>query len=336
MDNAGRLRIAAQWDDASPFPSSGATLLARVGKHLAPVQVEYRDNGETRIETYDTMRYGYIDRFGKEVIPLKYSDAGDFAEGLARVKDPQTKLWGFIDTTGQLIIDSKFHEVGDFCCERAMVRFEKDGKLGFLDKTGELAIPCSFDGPAISRFTSEGLAWVRVRDPNTRTEMDGYIGVDGTWAIPPEYELCQNFYEGLACVRRTLKEPWIFIDTKGNEVFDTGAEDCHAFSEGTAAVQTVFSRGKDCEWRYVDKTGKAVPGLEHLYYLRCGVFRSGVAWVCDHRHEWGIIDRTGKVVLKPGTVQGVGRFENGLAMVEVGEEKVGYIDNKGKWIRKPL
>jgi hypothetical protein len=86
----------------------------------------------------------------------------------------------------------------------------------------------------------------------------------------------------------------------------------------------------------LDKRGHPVPGLERLPYLRCGVFRSGVAWVCDHKHQWGLIDTTGKVVMKPGTIAGVGRFEDGVAMVE--DEmggRFGYIDTKGDWVRRP-
>ncbi|MCX7985750.1 MAG: WG repeat-containing protein [Bacteroidales bacterium] len=39
-----------------------------------------------------------MDKSGKEVIPLKYDDAGYFSEGLARVK--LNDKWGYIDKNG--------------------------------------------------------------------------------------------------------------------------------------------------------------------------------------------------------------------------------------------
>ncbi|KAI9013476.1 hypothetical protein DFJ74DRAFT_682264 [Hyaloraphidium curvatum] len=335
IDRQGRLRIAPQYDgDAGEFRNG----LARVACHLAPVTVEVSDGGQVVTETYDTRRYGYIDKMGNLVIPMQFSDAGDFSdeEGLARVKDPKSKLWGFVNRAGRIAIPCSFYEVGDFCRGRAMVRKHERGRIGFIDGSGELVIPFTFSGPHMARFTKEGLCWARTWDPETGEEKDGFIGLDGSWAIPPEYALCQSFVEGLACVRRELNQPWIFIDTTGKEVIATGAEDCHAFSEGLAAIQTVHPSQGESEWRYVDKAGNVPhPGLAHLRYLRCGVFRDGVAWVCDKRRRWGLIDRQGKVVLEPGKVEGVGRFEDGLAMVEDFEGRAGYIDTRGQWVRRP-
>ena len=47
--------------------------------------------------------YGYIDREGKEVIPLIYDGAFNFSEGLARVaiEDSGKEKCGYIDTTGK-------------------------------------------------------------------------------------------------------------------------------------------------------------------------------------------------------------------------------------------
>lgn len=330
IDRVGALRISPTWDaDAGEF-REGLALVAR--SHVAPptVSVEGSGDNERRTEVYDMRRYGFVDLRGNLVVGLAFFDAGDFSEGLARVQDPKTKQWGFIDCTGSLVISFTFLEAGDFHQNRAMVRFQQEpGKLGFIDRAGALTIPCIFDGPSYTHFTTEDLAWVRVRGEDG-LERDGYINSDGGFAIEPVFELVQPFSEGLACVRKTAGSTWVFIDTKGDEIFDTGSDDCHSFSEGSAAVRTGPS-----EWRYVDRTGRSIAGLESLKYLRCGVFRNGVAWVCDQRRNWGLIDRTGKVVVRPGIVRGIGRFEDGIAMVEDGDGRVGYTDSAGTCIRRP-
>jgi len=44
-------------------------------------------------------KYGYVDKTGKEVIPLKYDYADSFREGLARAK--LNGKWGYIDRWGR-------------------------------------------------------------------------------------------------------------------------------------------------------------------------------------------------------------------------------------------
>ena len=46
-------------------------------------------------------KYGFIDKTGKEIIPLIYDSAGDFSEGVANVKS--NGKWITIDQTGEEI-----------------------------------------------------------------------------------------------------------------------------------------------------------------------------------------------------------------------------------------
>lgn len=48
---------------------------------------------------------GYIDKTGRLVIPCLFSEAHDFHDGLAMVREGRT--WGFIDKTGQMVIEYK-------------------------------------------------------------------------------------------------------------------------------------------------------------------------------------------------------------------------------------
>lgn len=51
-----------------------------------------------RTDEYDSPVYGYIDKMGNEVIPAKFSIAGDFKNGIALVD-----LENYIDKTGKVL-----------------------------------------------------------------------------------------------------------------------------------------------------------------------------------------------------------------------------------------
>ena len=77
------------------------------------------------------VNYGYIDRTGKEVIPLssEYRIMIHFSEGMAMVSDGDK--WGYIDTTGELVVPLKYDSAGIF--QGGMAWVELDGKWGFID-----------------------------------------------------------------------------------------------------------------------------------------------------------------------------------------------------------
>ncbi len=56
--------------------------------------------------------YGFIDKSGIEVIPLKYNKAGPFSEGLAVVKLNDES--SFIDKSGKVAIPLKYEFAGPF------------------------------------------------------------------------------------------------------------------------------------------------------------------------------------------------------------------------------
>ncbi|MGV3603021.1 MAG: WG repeat-containing protein [Dyadobacter fermentans] len=60
-------------------------------------------------------KWGYINPEGKEVIPLQYSRATDFKKGLAVVckKNGFEELCGVVDKTGKEVVSIKYQEVGE-------------------------------------------------------------------------------------------------------------------------------------------------------------------------------------------------------------------------------
>ncbi len=131
VDKTGKLAIAAQFEDADNF-SEG----------LAPIKI----GGETIWCPPDatgsrlgfTMRWGYIDRAGKLVIPPQFESAAPFSEGLAAIHNCDQAY--FIDKTGKTVISGNFRYVSSFSGGLAQIQtMTTDGLLsGYVDKSGTL------------------------------------------------------------------------------------------------------------------------------------------------------------------------------------------------------
>ena len=78
---------------------------------------------------------GFCNKSGDLVIPLIYSKAGFFSEGLAAVMDKKSKKCGYIDTNGNVVIPFRYDAGGQF--KNGVATVEKGGKLLEIDKTGK-------------------------------------------------------------------------------------------------------------------------------------------------------------------------------------------------------
>ena len=78
-------------------------------------------------------KHGFIDKTGKEVIPLKYEEANSFHAGMAAVK--YNKKWGFIDQTGKVIIPFVYEWVVDF--ENDFAKVKLGNEIFYINKKGK-------------------------------------------------------------------------------------------------------------------------------------------------------------------------------------------------------
>ena len=109
----------------------------KTGKEVIPLKYDDIYTFSDQIEEFALVRlggyYGFIDKFGKEQIPVKYSNRDfKFSEGLAVVM--VDKFYGFIDRTGREIIPPKFTFAENFSRGLAEVVVGKD--RGFIDVAG--------------------------------------------------------------------------------------------------------------------------------------------------------------------------------------------------------
>ena len=142
---SGKTIIPCVYDYAS-IPKDG---LIAVGKISEQRKKEHQSNIEDdEYYEYDAMMeddvdWGFIDRLGREVVPCKYIDCGNFSEGYAAVcKIVNEKYrWTYIDKKGNLISDFKYSSIDD--SEREAESFHeglvvvcKGTDYGYMDKYG--------------------------------------------------------------------------------------------------------------------------------------------------------------------------------------------------------
>jgi len=98
---------------------------------------------------YENNRYGFIDKTGKEVIPIgkldDYRSVGCFYDGLAvcELIGPDISRYVYIDKTGNQAIDEMYEEAGVFSNGKAKVKHKRFGTF-CIDKNGNPA-PCNKD-----------------------------------------------------------------------------------------------------------------------------------------------------------------------------------------------
>lgn len=85
-------------------------------------------------------KYGYIDKFGKEIVPVQYTNAGDFSNGLAAVS--QNGKWGYINTIGQIIVPLKYDIADKFKNGLGLVGV--NGNKGCLDSNGSIVLQLNY------------------------------------------------------------------------------------------------------------------------------------------------------------------------------------------------
>ena len=182
-------------------------------------------------------RYGYINGKGKKVIEPRYTDAHNYSEGLAAVKEADR--WGFINGKGEAVIDIQYPEVGDFKEGLAYVRAD-NGQYGYIDKKGNMVINPQFDS---AFHFNDGLACVKTGDSY------GFIDKNGHYVINPQFNRASVFSNGLAHV---AMESYGFVNKKGRFVINPTYMFVSYFVGDYAFV---YEKGK---FGLIDKHGKMI------------------------------------------------------------------------------
>ena len=135
--------------------------------------------GDQLYPFWTSEKAGFIDSRGSVVIQPRFDEAGEFAEGLARVKLKGKS--GFIGPDGAFRIPPTFDDAASFSEGFASIKI--GASWGVIDKSGRIIAPPQFDGPG---WFHEGLCVMKLRE-GSRTKM-GFIDKSGRFVIAPRYD----------------------------------------------------------------------------------------------------------------------------------------------------
>lgn len=161
----------------------------------------------------------------------------------------------------------------------------------------------------------------------------GFVDRDLRWVIPPKYDICDDFSEGLAFVQKG--NTTILIDTVGHEIakwdeaFVTGK-----FSNGLANVSKITDDGERRLVAYVNTVGEFVIPfseeliVEHPYDLIDDNDEYSESLIRrKYRGKYGFIDKELNVII-PLKYEWASLFSSGVAAVRK-NGKYGFIDVEG-------
>ncbi len=311
-------------------------------------------------------KWHFIDYQGNLIFkPIELADVLGYSEGYFRVnvKFNDKPKWAIIDLSGNLTIIDKINYLFDFKNGRALVvkklkssEREKDTSeqflFGYINKGGELVIPMIYEDA--TEF-SEGLAFVKnkdyrgfidtnnrpvikmensagnkftegLADINDKKYRQGFINKRGEIVIPLQFDLVDNFSEGLAFavkgdsigyinkkgifeftidgyagkpfsdsmsfigqMNEKKEMRWALINNKGERITGYIFEDVRGFSEGLSAVK------QNGNWFFIDKLGNPVFDFEFNYV---DSFVDGIAWASFKDGRKGYINHKGQLILE--------------------------------------
>ncbi len=346
--------------ELEPWPYDNIIYTGGFSEGLAAVVIDAGNNAY-RLGYIDKTGHEVIP-CGIEASNRFYHSLHAFSEGLAAIY--LDGKWGYIDRSGQTVIPIKYEQVSPFSGGLAVVQLH--GRTGCIDRTGKEIVPCQYND--VRNFADEAVVAENISETSYRTYLHELTFFDKTGKRISErkyfYETettygkrsTLDFSDGPVPMYANIngEKEWSYIDGTGKEVIclndreswptNYSVYEAYRFSEGIAIVRLRRQTGP--EWyQYknvlIDKTGQVIVALEK-YYEIIRDFHDGMAAVKSGDYKWGFIDTTGTEVIPCGKYDSVEDFSDGMAKVQVTVEEendygqiiektnYGFIDVTGK------
>jgi hypothetical protein len=155
------------------------------------------------------LKWGFIDEFGREMIPFEYDEVREFDEyGVAVAR--KGKEYYMLDTQGMHIGNTAYSFVDTVNCKPGTYIVKKDDKAGIVDSQGKYILAPEYD------------------------DLDGFesgfarVCIDGKWGFMNEhYEIVipckfdKEYWFGIPeCTSAAVNKRWGVIDSKGEWIIE--------------------------------------------------------------------------------------------------------------------
>ena len=144
----------------------------------------------------DKLKYGFIDKDGKEIIPFIYDEANNFVNGLALVRKNGKR--GYIDKDGKEVIPLIYKYAVPFFGNMALVSKDAN-KCYYIDRSGKMIAPFDFVYANIFSMTKEGIiVW-------NDDKKQGFVNNEGKLVLRCIYDdISLGYCDDLLCVQKIM------------------------------------------------------------------------------------------------------------------------------------
>lgn len=338
-----------------------------------------KDNGEILIKpVYDDIDYfnkfniaktkkgkvyGWVSRYGKELIKPQYTEIGELIDGMARVckggkpgKDGKIAKgkWGFVDDGGRIVIKVKYQSAGEFHEGVAWVG-KGPGKYSYINKQGMVIS----EGSSTNYDARNGIIiqqkYLSKKESKTGKKgvFYGILDLRGMVLEDFVYSFIQmNLHNWASATDMTTNTPYFIHNENGtisklksgmlNINFDNEIEK-YTFNEKSGYVRqdgkimiepqytflgeyTDFTIASEngTDYGYLSKEGKTIIPFE---YSKVSIFNEGYATVCK-QNKWYVIDPKNNIALATD-MDYLGVYSDGLIPAKK-NNKAGFLSLNGK------
>jgi hypothetical protein len=262
-------------------------------------------------------KFGFINKAGKEVIPVIYSKVGDFHDGLVWVtvdtKMTTRGIWyKYLDKNGNQTISETFAIAGNFYNGIAIVGKCKEGygcanPRYYIDKNGNVV-----------NKKSELLCVMDNCGGRGQTENDegckfGFKDFTGKIIIPFQYNRFSYFYNGIAVV--IINNKYGYINETGKNITPIKYDFASDF---VGDLSCVSLNNKQC---IINKEGFELSDFYDKIFF--DYQKPSVFFPVKENNKWGCIDVNGKLII-PIKYEEIGKPQENMLAVKL-NDKWGFI-----------
>lgn len=321
-------RISGNWVLNQSSGTKATYTFDRLRWYSSAMTVAYKDG-----------KAALVDNNGRELTPFEYDTIRYITPNLACVV--KGKKNGLVNSGGQLVLPVNYYLLSSmgngYCavCDGKAEVVAEPGKIpkkvivcrwGMADSTGKLVVNPQYD---------DFEAFVKGYAPISLNKKQGLIDSTGRVVVEPKYDKITAFQGKVAFVKNDNK--WGVIDRNGTELIaPTFTVDYHLnlkkdFEQLKASYYPQFYKGYAIVYNgrklgLVDSLGKLIvePKYDKIDIVEDK--SSNLVAFVSKREKWGVIDGTGKEVVKLQYAN-IAPFTEGLARFQ--NIKYGYLDTSG-------